>query len=56
MKAAVLALAASALAGQAVATVHKRHNAMHARRSEPSSTECGCTTYVKTFYGEPTRE
>lgn len=59
MKGAFLATAA-ALAGTAIADVGhmRRHDALHHRRAlqpEPEPEECGCTTEVITYYGNPTR-
>ena len=59
MKAAFLALAASALLGSAAAgSLHDRrhaHQAFHLRRDTAApvdSATCTCTTYVTTIYGE----
>ncbi|KAF2088276.1 glycoside hydrolase family 17 protein [Saccharata proteae CBS 121410] len=57
MKSALLAVAAGALVGNAAANVHERHQGFHNRRGFAPMAEnetCGCTTYVSTFYGEPT--
>ncbi len=63
MKAAVLAFAASALLASAAAGgLHERrhaHQAFHLRNYIPApapadNATCGCSTYVTTFYGEPT--
>ena len=58
MKGAFLATAA-ALAGSAMADVAhmRRHDSLHQRRAlqpEPEE-QCGCTTEVITYYGNPTR-
>ncbi|KAL8711273.1 MAG: hypothetical protein Q9225_007142 [Loekoesia sp. 1 TL-2023] len=59
-------IAASALLGLSLANsvhrhgheelFHKRHNALFERNKlePPQNSTCGCTTYWKTFYGEPT--
>ncbi|KAL4902656.1 glycoside hydrolase superfamily [Aspergillus multicolor] len=60
MRGAILATAA-ALAGTAVADMHMRrhahedlhHRALHAPSAAPEE-ECGCTTEVITYWGEPT--
>lgn len=65
MRATLLATAAAAIAGTAVADgahMHRRgHDAAHQRRAvrapEPASSAeetCGCTTEVITYYGSPT--
>lgn len=59
MKGAFLATAAAALAGSALADVAhmRRHDSLHQRRAlqpEPESEQCGCTTEVITYYGNPT--
>jgi hypothetical protein len=60
MRGAILATAA-AFAGTAVADMHMRrhaheglhHRALHASSAVPEE-ECGCTTEVITYWGEPT--
>lgn len=62
MKSALLAVAATALLGNAAANgVHDRHQGFHNRRNalelrNDDGEVCGCTTYVTTITGPATSE